>query len=92
MFTSKVCTDDCRLPQESSLASRQPYMAPHQAMQATKSEGLAKGPYVAARGEVGPAILRAEGTEHHHSATTPLCGTAQYIMNNFINYRLTFRM
>ena len=40
-------------------------MAPHHAIQAITSEGLAQGPYVAASGSE-PAILR---TEDHQSAS-----------------------
>ena len=43
-------------------------MAPQHVIQAISGEGLAQGPYVAARGGVEPATFRTEGTEHHHSA------------------------
>jgi len=42
-------------------------MAPHQIIQATTSDELAQGPYVADRGGVEPATVRTEGTDHHHS-------------------------
>ena len=67
MFTSKVWTDDSRLLQESNLAARQPRRAWHHAIQAIMSEGLAQGPYMAARVGVEPASFRTEGTAHHHS-------------------------
>ena len=41
------------------------------ALQATASEGLAQGPYVAARVGFEPATFRTEGTKLHHRATTP---------------------
>ena len=71
MFTSKARTDDSRLLhlQESNLTARQPLRATHHVIQATTSEELAQGPYVAARDGVEPVT---EGTEQHHSATTPL--------------------
>jgi len=45
--------------------TRQPRRAPHHVMQATTSEGLAHGPYVAARWGSERATFRTEGTEHH---------------------------
>ena len=51
------------------LAAMQPRRAPHNVIQATTSEGLAQGPYVAASG-MKSAIFRTEGTDHHQSATT----------------------
>ena len=71
MFTSKVWTDDSRLLQESNLATREPHRAPHHVIQATASEGLGQGHYVAVRVGFKLAIFCTEGTEHHHSATTP---------------------
>ena len=68
MFTSEVWTDDSKLLQESNLASRPSHRAPHHVIQAITSEGLAQGPYVAARGGIEPATFRTEGTEHYHSA------------------------
>ena len=65
MFTSKVWTDDSRLLQESNLAARQPQGATS-GTQAITSEGLAQGPYVAARGGVEPATFCTEGTDNHH--------------------------
>ena len=59
MFTSKVLTDDSRLLQESNLAARQPQGATS-VMQAITGEGLAQGPYVAARGGVEPTTFRTE--------------------------------
>ena len=50
MFTSKVWTDDSKLLQELNLAPRQLCKALHHVLQATTSEGLARGPYVAASG------------------------------------------
>src|SRR6218665_931905 len=69
MFTSKVCTDDSRLLQESNLTAWQPCRTPRHVMQATTSGGLAQGPYVAARVGFKPETFRTEGTEHHHWAT-----------------------
>jgi len=40
---------------------------PHHVIQAITSEGLAQGPYVAARGVFEPATFLTEGTHHHHS-------------------------
>ena len=65
MFTSKVWTDDSRLLQESNLASRQPLGATS-IIQAITGEGLAQGPYVAARGGVEPTTFRTEGTDNIH--------------------------
>ena len=62
MFTGKVWTDDSRLLEESNLAARQPQGATS-VIQAITSEGLAQGPYVAARGGVEPATFC---TENHH--------------------------
>jgi len=56
------------LLEESYLTARQPRRAPHHVIQAITSEGLARGPYVEARGGVGPATFRTKGTKHHHSA------------------------
>src|SRR6218665_577062 len=64
MFTSKVLTDDSRLLQESNLAARQPRGAPHYVIQATTSEGLAQGPYLATRMGFEPATFRIEGTDN----------------------------
>jgi len=61
-----------KLLQESDLTARQPHRAPHHVIQATTSEGLAQGPYVAARVGFKPATFSIEFTKHHHSATTPL--------------------
>jgi len=49
MFTSKVRTDDSRLLQELNLTARQPRKTLLHIIRATTSEGLAQGPYVAAR-------------------------------------------
>ena len=65
MFTSKVWTDDSRLLQESNLATRQPHGATS-VIQAITGEGLAQGPYVAARGGVDPATFRTEGIDNMH--------------------------
>ena len=43
----------------------------HVPIQATTSEGLVQGPYVAAS-EFEPVTFSTKGTEHHQSATTPL--------------------
>ena len=69
MFTSKVRTVDRKLLQEPNLNVRQPGRAPHHVIQATTSEGLAQGPYVAARVRFEPATLRMQGTEplNHHA-------------------------
>jgi len=45
-----MIADDSRLLQESNLAAREPRRSPHHVIQATTSEGLAQGPYVAASG------------------------------------------
>ena len=66
MFTGKVGTDCSTLLQESNLATRQPRRPPYHGIQATTSEGLAQGPYVAARVGFEPATFHTEGTEHHH--------------------------
>ena len=58
--------DDSKLLHESNLAARQPQGATKRQTGIT-SEGLARGPYVEARGGVEPAIFRTEGTRHHHS-------------------------
>ena len=39
-------------------------------IQAITGEGLAQGPYVAARGGVEPTTFCTEGAEHHHA---PCC-------------------
>ena len=63
MFTSKVWTDNNKLLQELNLTARQPRRVPHHVLQATTSEGLAQGPYVAAKMGFEPATLRMQGTE-----------------------------
>ena len=65
MFTSKVCMNDSRLSQESNLASRQPQGATS-VIQAISGEGLAQGPYVAARGGVEPPTFSTVGTDNLH--------------------------
>jgi len=73
MFTGKVWKDDSKLLiQKLNLAAMQPLRAPQLVIQATTSERLAQGPYVAAKVWFKPATFRTEGTEHSHSATTPL--------------------
>jgi len=57
----------------SPMLTKGSHRAPHHVTQATTSEGLAQGPYVAARGGDKPATFCMEGTEHHHLTTTPLC-------------------
>ena len=52
--------DDSRLLQESNLTARH---APHHAIQAATSEGLAQGPYVAARVGFEPVTLQMQGSE-----------------------------
>src|SRR6218665_396850 len=54
-----------RLLQESNLAARQPQGATS-VIQAITVEGLAQGPYVAARGGVEPTTFRTEGTDNLH--------------------------
>jgi len=44
--------------QESSLITRQPRNVPHHIIQATASEELAQGPYLAVRVGFAPATLR----------------------------------
>ena len=58
MFTSKVPADDSRLLKKSNVTARQPGRAPHHAIQATMSEGLAQSPYMAARVLLEPTTLR----------------------------------
>ena len=65
MFTSKVWKHDSRLLQESNLAARQPQGATS-VIQAITGEGLAQGPYVAARGGVEPTTFHIEGTDNLH--------------------------
>src|SRR6218665_843474 len=57
--------NDSSLLQESNLAARQPQGATS-VIQAIAGEGLAQGPYVAARGGVKPATFHTEGTDNHH--------------------------
>ena len=85
MLTSKVWTDESKLLQESNLAARQPHGAPHHIIQATINEKLAQGPYVAARGGVELATFRTEGTEHHHSTTTPHIHIVNALLNQYNN-------
>ena len=66
MFTSKIWTDDSRLLQESNFAAKQPQGATS-VIHAITSEGLAQGPYVAARGDIEPATFLTKGTDNHHS-------------------------
>ena len=65
MFSNKVWTDDSRLLQESNLAAWQPQGA-NSVLQAITGEGLAQGPYVAARGGVEPTTFPTEGTGNLH--------------------------
>src|SRR6218665_2341485 len=61
--------DDSRLFHESNLATRQPRRASHHVVQATTSEtceGLAQGPYVAARVEFEPATFGRSFTPKIH--------------------------
>ena len=44
-------------------------------MQAITGEGLAQGPYVAARGGVEPTTFRTEGSDNLHLNQPRLCGT-----------------
>src|SRR6218665_726417 len=57
--------DYSRLLQESNLAARQPQGATS-VIQAITSEGLAQGPYVAARGRVEPTTFCTEDTDNLH--------------------------
>ena len=52
------------------------------APQATASEGLAQGPYVAARAEFEPTTLRTKGTE---STNEPPCPTKLNTVSNHAN-------
>ena len=70
MFISKVLTDDSRLLQKSNLTARQARRALYHIVQATMSEGLPQGPYVAAKVGFEPATLSMQGTE---LTTTPPC-------------------
>ena len=58
--------DGSMLLQESNLAASQPGRVPHHIMQATASEGLAQGAYVAARLGFEPATFRTEVIKHLH--------------------------
>jgi len=49
--------------------TRQPRRAPHHAMQATTSEGLAEGLYVAVRVGFESATLRLQGGTYHGATT-----------------------
>ena len=61
MFASKVWTGDRKLLLESNLTTtRQPLRVPHHVMQATTSEGLAKGRYVAANVGFEPATFQTQ--------------------------------
>ena len=64
--------DDSKLLLKLNLTVGQSRRVPHHVIQATTSEGLAQGPYVAARVGFKPATFSIEFTKHHHSATTPL--------------------
>src|SRR6218665_3617463 len=70
--------DDSRLLQESNLAARQPEGATF-VIQAITGEGLAQGPYVAARAGVEPTALRTEDTDNlnltNHAFCLSLCIT-----------------
>src|SRR6218665_3621548 len=57
--------DDSRLLLESNLAARQPQGATS-VIQAITGEGLAQGPYGAARGGVEPMTFRTEGIDNIH--------------------------
>src|SRR6218665_3289454 len=57
--------DDSRLLQELNLSARQPQGATS-VIQAITGEGLAQGPYMAARGGVEPTSFRTEGTNNLH--------------------------
>ena len=64
---------DSRLLQESNLIARQQHRAPHHAIQATTSEGLAQSPYVVARVGFELATLRIQGTRLTTERHAPLC-------------------
>jgi len=53
-------------------------MVPHHVIQAITSEGIAQGPYVAAKGGVEPAIFHTKGTDHHNSTTHALKLNIEY--------------
>ena len=74
--------DDSVQLQESNLAARWLLKATHHVIQTITSEGLAQGPYVAARGGIEPATFRTEGTDHHHS-TNQLLKSRYNILNLF---------
>ena len=68
--------DDSKLLQESNLIARQPRGALHHVIQATASEGLAQGLYVAGRVGLASITLRTEGTElplSHHAPHSAIC-------------------
>ena len=69
--------NDSRLLQESNLASRQPQGATF-VIPAITGEGLAQGPYEAARGTVEPMTFRTEGTDNLHLTNLALNVTKQY--------------
>jgi len=71
MFTSKVQTNDSRLLQESNLAASQPQVATS-VIQAITGEGLAQGPYLAARGGVEPTTFCTDNLHHNQPRPYPL--------------------
>src|SRR6218665_2503756 len=74
MFENKRRYNTMQL-QESNLAARQPQDATS-VIQATTGEGLAQGPYVAARGGVEPTTFRTKGTDNLQPTTpTKVCST-----------------
>src|SRR6218665_3491582 len=80
MFENKRRYNTMQL-QESNLAARQPQGATS-VIQATTGEGLAQGPYVAARGGVEPTTLRTKGTDNIH-----LTNHAQKRMSNVKHFQ-----
>jgi len=60
--------DDSKLLQELNLAARQPRRAPHHFMQATTSEGLAQGLYMAASGFEPPNTTEALPRPKFHAS------------------------
>src|SRR6218665_1192605 len=70
-----------RLLQESNLAARQP-QGVTSVIQAITGEGLAQGPYLAARGGVEPTYFRSEGTDNLHLANHATWSELYYVTLN----------
>src|SRR6218665_477434 len=53
-----------------------------EAPQTTASEGLTKGPYVAAKAGIEPMPLRTKGVDSTNASPTPLCMTNSNLSQN----------